>query len=215
MNYDFENDIAWTLGERGERVMEHGFKNGSAYTCIKGVTGTLNIYDAWELVQHAREIPKGGRYLETGSYLGCSAMIIATYSSATVWAHDIWTTNWSELRGCPPPHVQDYFYVFYSGVKANKLENRILPIRGPSAYTVGIHDDATIDLAFVDGDHSFEGCMADLEAVFPKMKKGSTILIHDCIPLSEPLAAVTEFCDDKNLSFSILANTYGMAKIKL
>lgn len=189
--------------------------DGICYTLVNGVKGTLNGFDAFTLIEHANEIPNGGRYVETGSYLGCSALIVALHSSATVWAHDLWTTDWSELRGAPPPEVQDYFYVFYSGVKANKLENRIIPIRGKSAYTVGIHDDRSIDLAFIDGDHSYEGCLADLEALFPKMKVGSTILIHDCVPLSEPLAAVTEFCDERNLSFSLISETIGMAKIKL
>lgn len=199
----------------GVKIMEHGIHEGVAYTKIKGVHGTLNQYDACALLEHARALPNEGRYIETGSYLGCSALIIALHSNALVWAHDLWTTDWSELRGAPPPEVQDYFYVFYSGVKANKLENRIIPIRGKSAYTVGIHDSTSIDLAFVDGDHSYNGCLADLEAIYPKMKPGSTILVHDCVPLSEPLAAVVEFCDEKNLTFFILPGTYGMAKIKL
>lgn len=188
---------------------------GICYTLINDVRGTLNEFDTHSLIEHARNIPKGGRYVETGSYLGCSALIIALFSNATVWAHDLWTNDWSELRGSPPPEVKDYFYKFYSAVKTNKLENRIIPIRGNSAYTIGIHDDKSINLAFVDGDHSYDGCLADLEAIFPKMKEKSTILVHDCIPLSEPLAAVTEFCDERNLTFSILPGTHGMAKIKL
>ena len=189
--------------------------DGICYSSINGVKGTLNIFDVSALIEHAQKLPKNGRYIETGSYLGCSALIAALHSTATVWAHDIWTTEWSELRGSPPPEVQDYFYTFYSAVKANNFENRIIPIRGKSVYTVGIHDSQSIDLAFVDGDHSYDGCLTDLEAIFPKMKVGSTILIHDCIPLSEPLAAVTEFCDEKNLLFSVLPGTHGMAKIKL
>jgi hypothetical protein len=213
-SFVLEGDIGYTL-EDDEKTMEHYFKDGAAYTVIKGVTGALNTHDAWELMWHARDIPAGGKYIETGSYLGCSAMIVALNSNATVWAHDIWVTDWSELKGGPPPEVKDYFYVFYDGVKANKLENRIIPIRGHSAYTVGIHDDKSIDLAFIDGDHSFNGCMADLEAVFPKMKKGSTILVHDCTESSEALSAVTIFCNAKSIPFSVIPITTGMAKIKL
>jgi predicted O-methyltransferase YrrM len=128
-----------------------------------------------------------GKYLETGSYLGCSATIVAFNSNATVWAHDIWVSDWSELKGCPPPEVKDYFYEFYNGIRRNKLEHRVIPIRGNSAYTVGIHEDESIDLAFIDGDHSYEGCLADLKAVWPKVKKGGVVLIHDCILNSAPL----------------------------
>ena len=155
-------------------------------------------------------IPDGGRYIETGSYLGCSALLVALHSNATVWAHDIWVTDWSELKGLPPPEVKDYFYEFYKSVKNNKLENRIIPVRGRSEYTLGIHDDASIDLAFVDGDHSFEGCMADLNAVWPKVKKGGTILVHDGYQGSEVQKALKKFGTDNDLTFTMWPDSCGM-----
>jgi hypothetical protein len=190
-------------------------QDGIAYTLVNGVRGTLNQSDARALIEHARALPEGGRYLETGSYLGCSALLVALHSNATVWAHDIWVTDWSELKGCPPPEVKDYFYKFYEGVKANGVENHVIPVRGNSVYTVGIHDAGTIDLAFVDGDHSYEGCLNDLEAVLPKMNTGTTILVHDCIPGSPPLAAVTDFSKKHKLEFTVVPGTWGMARISL
>jgi predicted O-methyltransferase YrrM len=111
--------------------------------------------------------------------------------------------------------VKDYFYEFYNSVKNNKLENRIIPIRGNSVYTLGIHDAASIDLAFIDGDHSYEGCLDDLRAVWPKMKSGGVILIHDCIPNSEPLGAVNKFATEKKISYEIVPGTWGMVRISL
>lgn len=35
------------------------------------------------------------------------------------------------------------------------------------------------DFAFIDGDHSFEGCYNDIIDTLPLMKSGSTILLHD------------------------------------
>ena len=161
------------------------------------------------LIHHAQQIPAGGRYLETGSYLGCSATIVALHSTATIWAHDVWVTDWSELKGGPPPKVTDYFYEFYKGVNANSLVNRVIPIRGDSVYTVGIHADETINLAFIDGDHSYDGCLGDLKAVWSKMKVGSTVLVHDCVPDSEPLRAVKDFGKE----FTVLSGTCGMVRI--
>jgi predicted O-methyltransferase YrrM len=194
-------------------VIDHFVTDGIAYTSVNGTKGTLNPWDAHALIEHAKGLPDGGRYLETGSYLGCSALLVALHSNATVWAHDIWVTDWSELKGCPPPEVKDYFYEFYSGVKKNGLEHRVIPIRGNSTYTVGIHDASSIDLAFVDGDHSYEGCLTDLEAVLRVMKKKGTILVHDCIPGSEPLKAVTDFAKKNELNFTVLPRTWGMARI--
>ena len=35
------------------------------------------------------------------------------------------------------------------------------------------------DLAFIDGDHTKEGCAKDIRAIASRMKPGGTILIHD------------------------------------
>lgn len=196
-------------------VINNFVENGIAYTSVNGTRGTLNPYDARALIAHASCLGPDDKYIETGSYLGCSSLLVALHSNATVWAHDIWVTDWSELKGCPPPEVQDYFYEFYSSVKKNNLTRRIIPVRGNSVYTLGIHDDNSIDLAFVDGDHSYSGCLEDLKNVLPKMKKTGTILIHDCVPNSEPLAAVNDFARDKGLAFSIIPGTWGMARITL
>jgi predicted O-methyltransferase YrrM len=37
-----------------------------------------------------------------------------------------------------------------------------------------------VDLLFVDGDHSYEGCLADLENWFPKVVPGGHVVLHDC-----------------------------------
>lgn len=195
--------------------IEHSIENGIAYTFINGTRGTLNHVDALTILDASTRMPDGGVYLETGSYLGCSALIAALHSTCTVYAHDIWVTDWSELRGAPPPEVKDYFYEFYATVKSNQMVGRIIPIRGNSAYTVGIHDNFSVDLAFVDGDHSYQGCLDDLNAVFPKMRLISEILIHDCIVESEPLAAVFDFCSKNDLEFNVIPSSWGMAHIKL
>lgn len=198
-----------------EPKVENYIEDGIAYTKINGTRGTLNFYDAQTIITHAKTLGPRAKYLETGSYLGCSALLVALHSNATVYAHDIWVTDWSELKGCPPPEVKDYFYEFYNSVKKNNMENRIVPVRGNSAYTVGIHDDCSIDLAFIDGDHSFEGCLDDLRVVWPKMASKGTILVHDCIPNSEPLGAVKKFASEKNISFEIVPGTWGMVRIMM
>lgn len=198
-----------------EPVIFQFCENGIAYTSVNGVRGTLNFYDCKTIIEHAKNLSPGQKYMEIGSYLGCSSLLVAFFSKVTIWAHDIWVTDWSELKGCPPPTVEDYFYKFYSAVKANNFVNRIIPIRGNSLYTVGIHDDKSIHLCFIDGDHSYEGCLGDLENVFPKMHPQGTILIHDCVPDSEPLKAVEKFTAEKGLTFTLVQGSWGMACIKL
>jgi predicted O-methyltransferase YrrM len=49
------------------------------------------------------------------------------------------------------------------------------------------------DLLFVDGDHTHEGVLADLERFFPRLAPGGHVLVHDCYPEMEVLAAVVDF----------------------
>lgn len=36
-----------------------------------------------------------------------------------------------------------------------------------------------VDMVFIDGDHSYEGCRGDIEAWFPRLKWGGVMAIHD------------------------------------
>jgi predicted O-methyltransferase YrrM len=195
--------------------MEFTIENGCCITTVNGVRGTLGQADVNTIINYAKKLGPDSKYLETGSYLGCSSLIVALNSNATVWAHDIWVTDWSQLKGGPPPKVDDYFFTFYKMVKDNNMIDRIIPIRGDSVYTLGIHDDKSIDLAFIDGDHSYDGCLADLEAVYNKMKEKSVILVHDCTRDSGPLKAVETFCKDKNIQAFYVQNSCGMFILQL
>ncbi len=52
-----------------------------------------------------------------------------------------------------------------------------------------------IDLLFIDADHSFEGCTADLENWFPKVVTGGHIVLHDCYFESPVQPAVIAFME--------------------
>lgn len=190
--------------------------DGIAFTYVNGVKGLLNQNDAAIIRNHALALKDGAKYVETGAYLGCSSLLVALYSNATVWAHDIWVEEWEKNKGASEKEcikTDNFFYEFYKAVKRNNLQNRVIPIRGDSAYTIGIHDPNSIDLAFIDGDHTYEGALKDFRNVYPLMKKGGIILAHDCHPRSEPLAAITQFTNENNLKFEIYPYTTGLAQI--
>ena len=182
--------------------VKHDVIDGIAYTWVNDVKGTLREMDYQILKNLAMSIPRNGIYVETGSYLGCSALTVALNSRAgvRVYAHDIWVQDMSELHtdGAPPPKEDDYFYKFYKGVKDNKLTDTIIPIRGDSVWSLGIHDDDSIDAAFIDGDHSYEGALGDLQAVWPKLKNGATVVIHDT-NMEPVMKALKEFATEKEL----------------
>ena len=40
-------------------------------------------------------------------------------------------------------------------------------------------ENESLDLVFIDGDHSYEGCKADIEAWLPKLRSGGVLAGHD------------------------------------
>ena len=184
--------------------------DGYMYAYYKNIKGFLNQADCQNLISHAKSLSNNAKYLETGTFMGVSAHLVAMNSSATVWCHDIWALTSNIVPAeCP----SECFFEFYKCVSDNSLQNRVIPITGNSLKTVSIHADQSIDLAFVDGDHTYDGAIGDFRNVLPKMKKGGVILAHDCTPCSDCSRAITDFAAETGQTFEILPGTCGMGRI--
>lgn len=57
--------------------------------------------------------------------------------------------------------------------------DRVTMTRGESTAIAAQHADASLDFVFVDADHSYAGCRADIEAWLPKVRPGGWIGGHD------------------------------------
>jgi|TARA_R110000824_G_scaffold2570_4_gene11849 predicted O-methyltransferase YrrM len=60
-----------------------------------------------------------------------------------------------------------------------KRYKNIFQINNWTVNASRLFDDESIDFVYVDADHSYKGCMADLEAWYPKLKKGGILSGHD------------------------------------
>lgn len=60
-------------------------------------------------------------------------------------------------------------------------------------------DYKKIAVLFIDADHSYEGCKADIDAWYPHMRKDGVILFHDCDETSPGVVqAVKEFVEENS-----------------
>lgn len=130
--------------------------------------GAFSEYDAEVLINELQKVPEGGTYVEIGVDKGRSLWVARQIdSSLKVYGVDIQED----------PRIEGTtFYQNDSVVIARDWKN------GP------------IDLLFIDGDHSYEGCKRDIEAWFTHMKPHGVILFHDADETSPGVIwAISEF----------------------
>lgn len=93
--------------------------------------------------------------------------------------------------------------------KGSPQEKQIIQIIGnsqdPSFVLPRIHEQ--VDLAFVDGDHRYEGVYADSRVVFNLMKDHSLIFWHDA-NLEHVWRAICDFCYKVGIMPFKIADTY-------
>ena len=116
--------------------------------------------------------------VEIGSYLGASSCFLAAGLGelsipGKVLCIDTWE-NHAMTEG-----VKDTMVDFLANTK--QLSRHILPIRGWSTEVVNIVTESvqSIDLLFIDGDHSYDGCLADWQAYSPLLSDKAIIVMHD------------------------------------
>lgn len=118
--------------------------------------------------------------LETGRFNGGSALVMAcANSTAPIYSIDIKPQNDNRLKN------------ILSGVGVGE---NIQLITGDSQKTkyaaIG-----KIDLLFVDGDHSFQGCLNDLENWYENIVIGGHIVLHDSYFGCEVQSAIIKFME--------------------
>ena len=67
-----------------------------------------------------------------------------------------------------------------------KHSGRVHLIEKDSVEAAAEVADGCLDLVFIDADHSYEGCKADIIAWRPKLKPGGWLMGHDYCPQSFP-----------------------------
>jgi len=146
----------------------------------------------------------GSVLLEIGSYLGASSCFLAAGASeirggAKVYCVDTWN-NESMSEG-----QRDTWLEF----KENTFRYRtiIVSLRGHSIEVArDFHEK--IDLLFIDGDHSYEGCRADVESWLPYLKAGGLIIMHDYGWAEGVKKVVQEFISPRATKAGKLPNLY-------
>lgn len=136
-------------------------------------------------------LAKGERDLdvaEIGSWVGESAIAILEASGGKVNLHcvDTWdgtgsdrTREICESIGGRNALMQTFGRnITLAGLRLG-VEPSATTHQMPSALAVNGFRDQSLDLVFIDADHSYDGCLADIKAWLPKVRPGGIICGHD------------------------------------
>lgn len=146
-------------------------------------------------------LPNGSRFVEVGVYEGKSFayLLVETVNQEKhfeVYAVDSFTFT-DEFNG-NPENIQIVFERNLSG-----LTGKFVTIKGDSAESADLFEDESVDFVFLDADHIFPRVKSDIEAWWPKIKKGGILAGHDHCPEHPGVAQAVEqvFGDDWDKSY--------------
>jgi hypothetical protein len=119
---------------------------------LKANLGAFSTFDSAVLVPEVDRLKPGQVYLEVGVDKGKSLSIAKMVAEEGVEIHGV------DIN--VDPHVPGTFFHSHDSTSLNLGKS--------------------VDVIFIDGDHTYEGCKADIDNWFPQMAKGGVMLFHDC-----------------------------------
>jgi predicted O-methyltransferase YrrM len=131
------------------------------------------------------EVPIGGTVIEVGCQLGRSSCIIL----AAAKQRDFFSYHIDPYYENP-----EYGPRWLERVMVMNHPFALLRMRTGEALPY-LSKIGLIDLAFVDGDHSYEAVKVDMQVVASKIRSGGLLLAHDCGHVHFPgvLQAIREY----------------------
>ena len=139
---------------------------------LKANPGAFSTFDAAVLMPEVAKLKSGQVYLEVGVDKGKSLSIAKMVAKPGV---EIWGVD---LRDDPKVPGTNF-------VQADSFTYQV---------------DKKVDVLFIDGDHTYEGCKADIDNWYPQMAEHGVMCFHDCDATSPGVVrAVEEFVKEHKI----------------
>jgi len=140
-------------------------------------------FDREALRRLARQVNRPGvRMAEVGSWLGTGSTQVLIdeleRTAGTLVCVDTWEGSPNVPRHLEIVRDYDVFGTFLHNVE--RAGERVRPVRLTSLEAAAAFPDATFDLVFLDGDHSYDATLQDIGAWRRKVAPGGMLCGHDC-----------------------------------
>lgn len=151
---------------------------------LKGWFDFQAVYADW-----ARTARQDAVFVEVGVYFGKSLAYMAEclasrpdvrvyavdhFCGETVTGLNTWVTD--DVKSVEGPFSAFAKAMLFHAPQAFERAN---VLRCGSAMAARLFEDASVDMVFIDADHSYESVLADIRAWLPKMKPGGLLAGHD------------------------------------
>jgi predicted O-methyltransferase YrrM len=171
--------------------MEHFYKN------IHGWFNYPNFYK-----RMVDRMVDGSHCVEVGTWMGASAafMAVEIINSGKNVKFDCVDTWKGSVEHCNVQEVinDTLFEKFLSNIEP--VKHIINPIRMNSVTAAGLYNNESLDFVFIDACHDYEAVKKDVEAWYPKVKRGGIISGHDYNTWDGVTRAVNEYAKVHNYS---------------
>lgn len=190
-------------------------KEPIAHLGIKYLPGYFDYENLYKRI--VNEAKNNDHILEIGSWVGKSTVFMAELvKQSTEQGKVLWFTTvdpfiidckqdkngvwqWVESNDdTTKQHVKD---VFYKHIEPYKQYVQV--IEGFSVPVSERYDDDSFFAVWIDGDHSYESAIADMEAWYPKVRSGGILAGHDFDDHFGVPKAVRNFTKAHGLDFEI------------
>lgn len=146
-------------------------------------------------------MPEFGTFVEVGAWLGRSTAYLCANAGLhhRICVVDTWLGSANELQTTHQLATQiDLFAAFTDNLKGYLYE----AYRMTSASAANCFADGTLDVVFLDADHTYEATKADIQRWLPKVKAGGYLAGHDyCQQWEGVIQAVDEiFAENKEVN---------------
>lgn len=161
-----------------------------------------------DLAKQASPDGKTLKAVEVGTYIGdgCNA-ICAGVDDPHVWCVDNFSLVVSDRDGPFQKMSDETPEVMMECWKLNTAVNGEAAklVIGDSAHAAKHFNDRSLDLVFIDADHSYAACKEDIEVWMPKVRPGGIIAGHDYEPKDFPgvIRAVDELIPAASVNINI------------
>jgi hypothetical protein len=102
---------------------------------------------------------------------------ITEYTMIDPWRN---LSDWNKPANRADDVFEEYYRESMAATEAHASKRRVL--RGRTSEVIDQIDDASLDLAYVDGDHTLRGITIDLIKVYPKVRDGGYLAGDDLTP---------------------------------